>query len=91
MNSADYDKETIEKAEAAAKSYLKNNYEDIKSIEIEKTFKGPLGGLNVEGTVNEKYFFNLDVEQPDFNIGSIGVRKGFPKKKAECKEKDCDY
>lgn len=54
MKSADYDKETIEKAEATVESYVRNNYKDIKTVEIEEVYKSPMGGLTVDGTVNNK-------------------------------------
>jgi len=91
MNSADYDKETIEKAEAMAKSYLNSNYNDIETIEIEKVYRGELGGLTVDGTVNNKYEFDMSINESDFTFGGMGVEKGFPDIKEECKDEICDY
>jgi len=91
MNASDYDKETIEKAEATAKSYLENNYTDIESVEIEKVYRGEMGGLRIKGTVNNKYEFGMGINESDFTVGSIGGEKGFPDRKEECKDKSCDY
>ena len=91
MNSADYDKGTIEKAEAVAKSYLENNFTDIESVEIEKVYRGEMGGMVVDGKVNNTYEFSMDVNESDFTFGSMGVGKGFPDLKEECIRKSCDY
>ncbi|HLR15011.1 MAG TPA: hypothetical protein VK144_04250 [Bacillota bacterium] len=91
VSTSDYDKETIEKAEATAKSYLENNYTDIKSVEIVKVYRGEMGGMEVTGTVNNKHTFSMGVEVSNFTIGSIGEGEGFPELKEECREKDCDY
>src|SRR5699024_9818286 len=81
MNTPDYDKETIEKAEATAKSYLENNYIDIKSVEIEKVYRGEMGGMRLKGTVNNKYEFSMGINESDFTVGSMGGEKGFPDRK----------
>lgn len=81
MSSDDYDKETIEKAEIAAESYLKEKYTDIETIEIEDVYQGEMGGLRVKGTVNKKHEFSMGVNESDFTIGSIGTEEGFPERK----------
>ena len=91
MTTADYDKETIEKAEAMAKSYLENNFTDIESVEIEKVYRGEMGGMMADGTVNNTYEFSMGINESDFTFGSMGVGKGFPNRKEECKSKSCDY
>ncbi|HLR15010.1 MAG TPA: hypothetical protein VK144_04245 [Bacillota bacterium] len=90
-NTSDYDKETIKRAETVAKSYLENNYTDIKSVEIEKVYRGEMGGMEVSGTVNNKYEFGMGINESDFTVGSVGRGKGFPDMKEECKDKSCDY
>ncbi|HLR15012.1 MAG TPA: hypothetical protein VK144_04255 [Bacillota bacterium] len=90
-SASDYDKETIEKAEATAKSYLENNFTDIKSVEIEKVYRGEMGGMEVAGTVNNKHTFSMGINESDFTVGSVGRGKGFPDLKEECKDKSCDY
>lgn len=87
----DYDQETIHQAEAAVESYLKNNYKDIETVEIKEVYKSPMGGMTADGTVNNKFEFNIGVEESDFTIGSIGEGEGFPELKEECKEKSCDF
>ncbi len=89
--SPDYDEETITKAEAIAGSYLRNNYKDIETIEIEKVYTGQLGGMEVDGTVNNKYPFSIGVDETDFTINRIGEGEGFPERKEACKVKSCDY
>ncbi len=87
----DYDEETITKAEAVAESYLRSNYKDIETIEIEKVYTGQLGGLEVRGTANNKYRFNLTVGESNFTIMGISEGENFPERKEECKVKSCDY
>lgn len=87
----EYNQEEINKAKATIESYLKSNYENIESVEINEVYKGPMGGMRIEGTVNKKYGFEAGVEENDFTIGSISEKKGFPDLKDECKNKTCDY
>lgn len=90
MNSEDYDQETIDNAKKAVESYLNNNYQNIESIEIKDVYENPMGGMSVDGTVNESFKFNIGLNN-DFTVGVSGLGKGFPDKKEECKNKTCDY
>lgn len=91
IDEEDYDQQAIEKAEASVESYLINNYKNIESVEIDKFYKSPMGGMTADGTVNKKYEFNIGVEESDFTIGSMAEHEGFPERKDECKSKTCDY
>lgn len=91
VDNNEYNQEEINKAKTTIESYLKNNYENIESVEINEVYKGPMGGMRIEGTVNKKYGFDAGVEESDFTIGSISEKKGFPDLKDECKSKTCDY
>ncbi len=91
MKPTDFDKETTEKAEATAKSYLENNYNDIKIIEIEEIYRNEMGGMSISGTVNNKASFHISMDESEFTVKSIGEEKGFPEIKKECKKTDCDY
>ncbi len=77
----DYDAETVEKAVVATENYLKEKYNDIETIEIEKVYRSPMGGMTVDGTVNNKYEFSIGVEESDFSIGSMVETDGFPERK----------
>lgn len=91
MKSNDYDEETTKRAGETAESYVKNNFQDIETVEIEGVYRDPMGGMSVRGIVNDQPEFNLGMDEDDFTVQSIGVKHGFPDRKKECKEKDCDY
>lgn len=80
-SSADYDEETIAKAEVTVERYLKERYIGIETVEIEEVYKGPMGGMRVSGTVNNKFGFGIGVEETDFTIGSMSEKQGFPERK----------
>lgn len=92
MNSQsdNYDDETKNKAKESVKSFIFNNYEDIESVEFTKVYQSEMGGLNVDGTVNDGVArFSAGIEN-DFSVGSLGLGEGFPDMKEECKEQICD-
>ena len=91
MKNSDYNQEAINKAEKVVESYLKSNYKNIETVEVNVIYKSPMGGITADGTVNKVYEFNIGIEESDFTIGSIGEGKGFPDRKEECKDKTCDY
>ena len=91
MKSNDFDEETTKRAGETAESYVKNNYQDIETIEIEEVSKTPMGGMMVRGIVNGQSEFSLSMDEDDFTVQSIGEGHGFPDIKKECKEMDCDY
>ncbi|WP_181917356.1 DUF1433 domain-containing protein [Virgibacillus dokdonensis] len=72
-NNETYDDTTKEKATEAVKQYLKNNFEGIESVKIDKIYQSPMGGLTVDGNVNEGVAdFSAGVEN-DYTVGSIGL------------------
>ncbi|HLR68984.1 MAG TPA: hypothetical protein VK105_18015 [Virgibacillus sp.] len=87
----DYDEETTKKAEKTAESYVKSNYQDVETVEIEKVHESPMGGMMVDGSVNSKYEFSIGMDEDDYTVQSIGVKHGFPDRKNKCEEKECDY
>lgn len=93
MNSTNqnYDEKTIDKAKETVESFLRNNYEEINSIEFSNDTNDPMGGLMIRGTVNGKADFSASVDPESFVVKSIGEKEGFPKLKEECKENVCDY
>lgn len=91
MKSNDYDEETTKRAGDTAESYVKNNYQDIETIEIEEVSKTPMGGMMVDVLVNGKYEISLSMDEDDFTVQSSGVGKEFPDKKKECEGIICDY
>ncbi|MDY0404067.1 DUF1433 domain-containing protein [Virgibacillus sp. 179-BFC.A HS] len=59
-NSDDYSDTTIEKAQKTVESYIRNNYEDVKTIEFNDDHSNPMGGLMVRGKVNGQAGFVVD-------------------------------
>jgi hypothetical protein len=85
-----YDEETNAKAKKITESYLRNNFKNIQSVELEEPFQSEMGALTVEGTVNNKAGFHVTFNDK-LKILSIGTNEGFPDRKEECKKKTCDY
>lgn len=86
-----YDEETIVKAEAAAKSYVENNFRNIESVQLEEPYQSPMGGMKVDGTVNDgQSDFSISLNN-DFTVGSISLGEGFLERFEECSKKNCDY
>lgn len=83
METADYDKKTTAEASETAENYLKENYQDIESVEIEKVFRSPMGGMKVNGTVNNQFNFSLGLEESDFSIRGNATGEGFPARKED--------
>lgn len=90
QNNDKYDEETISKAKETAKSYIKNNYKDVQSIEVEEPYQAPMGSMTVDGFVNGEFGFSISLNE-DFTVSRIGENEGFPEEKEECKKEVCDY
>jgi PBP1b-binding outer membrane lipoprotein LpoB len=88
-NNDTYNEETVEKAKKTTEDYLRNNYVDVRSIELDEPYQSQMGSLSIEGTVNDKGF-TIHLNE-DFTVSSIGKKEGFPNKREECKERDCAY
>lgn len=91
MKSNDFDEDTTKRAGETAESYVKSNFQDIETVEIKKVYRGPMGGMVVDGVVNGQYEFDLGMDEDDFTVQSGGYGEGFPNRKEECKNKSCDY
>ncbi|HLR68982.1 MAG TPA: hypothetical protein VK105_18005 [Virgibacillus sp.] len=91
MKSNDFDKETTTKAGETTESYMTNNFQDIETVEIEKVYRDPMGGMSIDGTVNEQYEFSLGMDEDDYTVQSGGYGEGFPDFKKECEDTVCDY
>ncbi|SDM67507.1 DUF1433 domain-containing protein [Sediminibacillus halophilus] len=92
----DFDEETVNQAKETAESFLRNNYENIQTIEFSEDYSNPMGGLMIRGTVNEQEDANflIDIDfgsENKLQVSSIGKGKDFPVEKEECKDKFCDY
>lgn len=85
----EYDEETIKKAKQTAESYLRNNYQDVESIELEEQYQSPMGSLSIDGTVNGAGF-TIDLNK-NFTVAMVGKKEGFPEHKEACEVMDCDY
>ncbi|MDY0404068.1 DUF1433 domain-containing protein [Virgibacillus sp. 179-BFC.A HS] len=92
FDSQKYDDATIEKAKKTVESYIRNNYEDIETVTFDDgDYSSPMGGMMIDGTVNGKAGFSASIDEESFEVGSMGLKKGFPPLKEECKKKICDY
>lgn len=86
-----YDDETITKAEASTQNYIQSNFQEIQSVEITSVYQNEMGGMTVEGSVNNgKGTFSAGIEN-DFAVGSIGVSEAFPARKEDCMKRTCSY
>ncbi|MGG1686846.1 DUF1433 domain-containing protein [Pseudalkalibacillus sp. NRS-1564] len=86
-----YDDETKTNAKKSVESFLMNNYEHIDSVEFTNVYQSEMGGLNVDGTINDgEAEFSAGIEN-DFSVGSIGLGEGFPEIKKACLVETCDY
>ena len=70
-------------AESAAENYLKENYQNINSVEILEMRESPMGGMMIEGTVNNQAEFVISMDEESMIVGSIGKREGFPDRKED--------
>ncbi|MBF0707692.1 DUF1433 domain-containing protein [Alkalihalobacillus hwajinpoensis] len=86
----DYDKETIDKAKKSVERFIAHNYEDIGSVEITSSYESEMGGLTIEGTINDgEAEFTAGVRS-DFSIGHLAPGEDFPNMKEACKEQICE-
>ncbi|MBF0707686.1 DUF1433 domain-containing protein [Alkalihalobacillus hwajinpoensis] len=86
-----YDEETIAKAESSTLNYIKSNFKKIQSVEITNVYQNEMGGMTVEGSVNNgEGTFSAGIEN-DFSVGSVGVSETFPDRKEDCMERTCTY
>jgi hypothetical protein len=93
VNSQDetYDDETVKRAKISTTNYLKSNFENIQSVEITKVYQNEMGGMTVEGKVNNgDGEFSTGIEK-DFSVGNVGVNEKFPNRKEECAKNTCEY
>ena len=79
----DYSKKTMAEAELVAENYLKERYQNIKSVEIERVYRGPMGGMDLEGTVNQQYEFGMGMDESVMKVQSISLGEGFPDRKED--------
>jgi hypothetical protein len=79
--SKEYDEDTVRKAKQATKAYIENNYEHVKTIELDNPYQSPMGGMTIDGTVNDGMAgFSISFNK-DISISSISTDKGFPSRK----------
>ncbi|QXE01969.1 hypothetical protein [Terribacillus sp. DMT04] len=73
--------DTVRKANQATKAYIENDYEHVKTIELDNPFQSPMGGMSIDGTVNDGMAgFSISFNK-DISISSISTDKGFPSRK----------
>ncbi|MCG1027647.1 hypothetical protein J5S49_05035 [Virgibacillus halodenitrificans] len=83
------DEINVDKAKENVESYLFNNFEDVKSVEIKDIYIDPMGGIAVDGTVNGHAKYTAGIES-DLRVSNMAVGDDFPNRKEECKERRCD-
>ena len=79
----DYSKKTMAEAESAAENYLKENYQNINSVEILEMRESPMGGMMIEGTVNNQAEFVIAMDESVMKVQSISLGEGFPDRKED--------
>ncbi|QHA91104.1 hypothetical protein [Bacillus sp. N1-1] len=90
-SSETYDDKTIAKAEASTQNYIESNFKEVQSVEITTVYQNEMGGMTVEGSVNNgEGTFSAGIEN-DFSVGSVGVSETFPDRKEDCMERTCSY
>jgi hypothetical protein len=50
-----------------------------------------MGTMRVNGKVNGKAGFSIDMDEEVFKVMGAGLKEGFPERKEECKNGGCDY
>lgn len=83
------DKETASDIKEIATSYIENNYKSVESINLDEPYRGQLGSLKVDGTVNE-IGFSISFDE-DLTFKGISTEEKFPERKDECKDTSCEY
>ncbi|MEC0284006.1 hypothetical protein [Terribacillus saccharophilus] len=83
------DEQTITEAKKVASSYIENNYESVESIKLDEPYRGQMGSLKVDGTVNE-IEFSISLNE-DLTFKGISIEEKFPERKDECKDTSCEY
>lgn len=86
----DYDEETIDKAKKSVERFILHNYEEIESVEITRSYESEMGGLTIEGTVNDVAAEFTAGVRSDFSIGHLAPGEDFPDRKEACKEQICE-
>lgn len=79
----DYNKATIEQAELVVEEHIRERYQQIETVEIEKVYRGSSGSMNVDGTVNNQAEFYLSLDEDTFKVQSTGLGEGFPDEKED--------
>ncbi|MCA0993431.1 DUF1433 domain-containing protein [Pseudalkalibacillus hwajinpoensis] len=87
----DYDEETIDKAKKSVERFIADNYEDIESVEITRSYESEMGGLTIEGTVNDGATEFTAGVRSNFSIGHLAPGEDFPDMKEACKDQICAY
>lgn len=88
-NHNEYDEKSISKAKDTAEEFIKNNYEDVKYIDLETPSTAPMGSLTLDGTVNGKAGFSISLDE-NLNVSGIAEDEGFPEEKKECRKQFCE-
>ncbi|MDO6654542.1 hypothetical protein [Anaerobacillus sp. 1_MG-2023] len=86
-----YDEETIAKAEASTQNYIESNFKEIQSVTITNVYQNEMGGMAIDGTVNQGEDFTINLED-DLTVAGLAIRSDdFPPRKKGCEERVCDY
>lgn len=89
-NKSEFSKKENTLVQQESEKYLRANYTNIDTVEFEELYRTPMGGIQMDGTVNGKHRFSFNINE-DLTLDSTIVTSGsFPKEKEECKEKNCE-
>lgn len=86
------DKQEFSDASEITMTYVKNNFKDIKTIEVTETEYSPIGTIFVSGYINndENLKFSSNVNPKEKMVNSISTSEKFPETKEECKDTVCE-
>ncbi|MFP7255848.1 hypothetical protein SFC02_16240 [Terribacillus goriensis] len=83
------DNEIASDIKEIATSYIENNYESIESIKLDEPYRGQMGSLTVDGTVNGNAGFSISFDE-NLNVSGIAEDESFPEEKKECRKQFCE-
>lgn len=77
------DKKEFDNASEITITYIKDNFEDINTIEVTETEYSPIGTIFVSGYINDNHdlYFNSNVNPEQKMVNSIHTSEKFPEAK----------
>ncbi len=66
----EFNEENIREIHESVKDYLSSEYDDVKSIELENPYRGEMGSIFVDGTINGERNFSATLNE-DYSVSSV--------------------